>query len=507
MLKILITITLITILFSSNVFSQGLIIDHNCIDVSDIPTNILDSIKQNKRFQWSGTSHAHQITAGLKLLENELPNFNVTIGDGTTGYENGGYLPEPNGTFCIMDGVQLHFSGTCGQCCLGIGPTAYWLGQDAWDSMEKTLIDCFPNINISAWEWCGELSDYSSDYFQSYFDTLETYEEIYPDVQFIYTTGHAQFNGEDGYNRYIRNNQIRQYCIDNNKILFDFGDLDCWYNGEYNYYIYEGDTIPLQHPQYTPEIIHHTTEESCKNKARAVWYMMARLSGWDREINVDLKVYLEGSFNGLDMNNSLNSSGSLPLFQPYNIAPWNYDGIESVSVIPNADVVDWVLVELRDAAQPVDATEETIVGKMAGFLLKDGNVVDIDGYNPLNFNVSVNENLYVVVRHLSHLDIIGANPANLIEDTYEYDFTTSEYQVYGGINGHKEIAVGIWGMISGDGNGDGTINMNDKYDTWLNQSGQSGYKTADFDMGGKVDNRDKNEKWLENINKESQIPN
>ena len=85
MLEKLITITLITILFSGNVFSQGLIIDHNCIDISEIPSNIIDSIKQNKRFQWSGTSHAHQITAGLKLLENELSDLDVTIGDGTNG--------------------------------------------------------------------------------------------------------------------------------------------------------------------------------------------------------------------------------------------------------------------------------------------------------------------------------------------------------------------------------------------------------------------------------------
>ena len=52
MLKKLITITLITILFSGNVFSQGLIIDHNCTDVNAIPSNIIDSIKQNKKFQW-----------------------------------------------------------------------------------------------------------------------------------------------------------------------------------------------------------------------------------------------------------------------------------------------------------------------------------------------------------------------------------------------------------------------------------------------------------------------
>ena len=499
MLKKLLIFILFNIIFSGFIFSQGLIVDHTSTDISAIPSNIIDSIKLNKKFQWCGQSHSHQITAGLELLENENPLLDVTIEPVT--------LPEPNGTFSIMEGITLHFA-QCGTCCWEyIYPTAYWQGQDAWDGVEKTFNECYPEINLSGFSWCGELSDHDTSYVRAYLDTLANYESTYPEIQFIYVTGHAQANDVAGYNRWKNNEFIRNYCIDNNKILFDFGDLDCWSNGEFSYYLYEGDTIPIQHSDYNEDIIYHTNALSCKNKARAVWYMMARLSGWDREIKVSAKVYLEGSFNGLDMNNSLNSSGSLPLFQPYNIAPWNYNGYESVSVIPNADVVDWVLVELRDAAQPVDATEETIVGKMAGFLLNDGLIVNLDGYSPLDFNVTINDNLYIVVRHISHLDIIGANPANLIEDTYEYDFTSSEYQVYGGMSGHKEIAVGIWGMISGDGNGDGTINMNDKYDTWLNQSGQSGYKTADFDMGGKVDNRDKNEKWLDNINKESQIPN
>jgi len=65
---------------------------------------------------------------------------------------------------------------------------------------------------------------------------------------------------------------------------------------------------------------------------------------------------------------------------------------------------------------------------------------------------------------------------------------------------------GVWGMISGDANADGVVNLDDKNVTWINQSGQSGYNAADFDMGGKVDNKDKNEKWLKNINMQSHVP-
>ncbi|MBN1338239.1 MAG: right-handed parallel beta-helix repeat-containing protein, partial [Bacteroidales bacterium] len=64
---------------------------------------------------------------------------------------------------------------------------------------------------------------------------------------------------------------------------------------------------------------------------------------------LDLKAFLEGPFNGSEMNTTLNSGGHLPLSQPYNQAPWYYSGTEAVTAIPNTDVVDWVLIELRDA--------------------------------------------------------------------------------------------------------------------------------------------------------------
>ena len=65
----------------------------------------------------------------------------------------------------------------------------------------------------------------------------------------------------------------------------------------------------------------------------------------------DLTILLEGPFNGIDMNTTFNDNGILPLNQPYNTAPWYYPGTESVASIPNPDIVDWVLVELRDATE------------------------------------------------------------------------------------------------------------------------------------------------------------
>lgn len=49
-------------------------------------------------------------------------------------------------------------------------------------------------------------------------------------------------SGSTGYNRWVNNEMVRQYCIDNDKILFDFADLDCWSNGDQNTYAYDPGT-------------------------------------------------------------------------------------------------------------------------------------------------------------------------------------------------------------------------------------------------------------------------
>ncbi|MCD4788919.1 MAG: hypothetical protein K8R37_02875, partial [Bacteroidales bacterium] len=48
----------------------------------------------------------------------------------------------------------------------------------------------------------------------------------------------------------------------------------------------------------------------------------------------NLSVFLEGPFNGTDMNTDLYDLGVLPNNQPYNVAPWNYDGTETITAPP-----------------------------------------------------------------------------------------------------------------------------------------------------------------------------
>ncbi|MCD4695212.1 MAG: hypothetical protein K8S16_03140, partial [Bacteroidales bacterium] len=121
-------------------------------------------------------------------------------------------------------------------------------------------------------------------------------------------------------------------------------------------------------------------------------------------IDFELFTFLEGPFESNDMSANLNSGNYLPLNQPYNMPPWNYSGTESVQAIPNSNIVDWVLIELRDA--PDVYLANTTLQRKAAFLLKNGSVVDIDGGGLLQFDGSVSYNLFVVVWHRNHLAIL-----------------------------------------------------------------------------------------------------
>ncbi|MCD4789122.1 MAG: carboxypeptidase regulatory-like domain-containing protein, partial [Bacteroidales bacterium] len=195
---------------------------------------------------------------------------------------------------------------------------------------------------------------------------------------------------------------------------------------------------------------------------------------------VNIKVFLEGPFNGTDMNTNLNSDGFIPLNQPYTGQPWNYSGTESVVSIP-ANVVDWVLIELRDTTEAQYATGSVKIARQAAFLLNDGSVVGLDGSDMPWHVVTITNNLFVVIWHRNHLNIISAFPLTKTGGVYTYDFTTGAGQAYN--SGQKDIG-GVWGMAAGDGNGDGIADDLDISGTWASDAGESGYWRGDFNMNG-----------------------
>jgi hypothetical protein len=229
---------------------------------------------------------------------------------------------------------------------------------------------------------------------------------------------------------------------------------------------------------------------------------------------INLKVFLEGPYNGTNMNTDLRTAGSIPLSQPFNPSlpyydngspKWLYTGSESVGSIP-ANVVDWVLVQLRDATAPAGASSATIIGTQAAFVLNNGTIVGLDGSSPLNFNTTFSNNLYAVVFHRNHLAVMSNYGLSSGGGTFNYDFTTGINQAYGGANGHKDIGSGVWGMISADGNGNGIIQGTDETLVWKIDLGNSGYRGGDFNLNNITQATDETSYWKLNLGNGGQVP-
>ena len=182
------------------------------------------------------------------------------------------------------------------------------------------------------------------------------------------------------------------------------------------------------------------------------------------------------------MSNNLNNW--VATTQPYNTAPWNYAGTETLST-SHPNIVDWVLIELRDSNDPT-----IVLAQQAALLLLDGNIVSTDWLGDNNliytkwYNLSGNDSYYIVVQHRNHLAIISQAP-QAIPGTNLIDFSNPNL-VMDGIEQLKDMGDGYYALRSGDFNGDGVITVAD-FNAYRNETAEiNQYLYGDFNLDGHV---------------------
>jgi len=193
----------------------------------------------------------------------------------------------------------------------------------------------------------------------------------------------------------------------------------------------------------------------------------------DAKYVYNAKAYLRGAWNngsGL-MRTNLNSAGLIPLTQPYAGAPTNYPGTESVASIPNANIVDWVLLEFRKPASGdgADADAASTIGRRAAFLLNNGDIVDLDGVSSPFIEISKQGGGFIVVKHRNHIAIMSNNLASNALGTFANDFSVAANAYTNPLASSTPTTVlfpsspgnSLYGMWPGDVNRNGTVSSAD----------------------------------------------
>jgi hypothetical protein len=247
---------------------------------------------------------------------------------------------------------------------------------------------------------------------------------------------------------------------------------------------------------------------SCSSTISHLAYNFANTSTWAQTavstptcgegLTARIKVFLEGPFNTLTnkMNDDLRTLNILHnnvTSEPYSSTPYSYSNVGTTGgeAVPTSifstsgdnAIVDWIFVELRDAADI-----NTVRHTRAALLQVDGDIVDVDGVSPVVFprptSPTPTNTYYIGIRHRNHLTIRTGNAYDLSTNP-AIDFTVNNDNV---TTSRMNIMSNFKVMRGGQANTDDDITASDVLRIRLSNNGTLGnfYKIEDINMSGQV---------------------
>jgi hypothetical protein len=220
---------------------------------------------------------------------------------------------------------------------------------------------------------------------------------------------------------------------------------------------------------------------------------------------------LQGAYDGTSglMRDDLRTASLVPTTEPYTGLGYTHIGggsetvAQSVLNVTGADaIVDWVVVELRESANPAN-----VIASRSALMQADGDIVDTDGVSTVAFNAIADGDYYVAILHRNHVGIMTGNALTLISNAptaTTVDFTTTS--LYGGPTAYATVGAGFQALVAGDASFDGQVQNTDDVYFWAPSTGSSGYQPGDYDLDAQVQNTDKVYYWISNAGLGTAIP-
>jgi len=239
------------------------IADHTTASLALLAPDAIDNAKETLHIAYGHTSHGSQLVTGMT---------------GLVGFAGDRYAFRSGGGDGYLDLRDRPFSG------------ANDLGnpdRTSWAPATRTYLDANSDINVIIWSWCGQASSASEADITTYLNLMNGLETDYPAVIFVYMTGHLDGSGAEG-NLNLRNEQIRAFCRDNNKVLFDFADIES----------YDPDGVPYMEKLANDACDYDSDGNGSRDSNWAIAWQSAHPGEWyncsaahSQPLNANLKAY------------------------------------------------------------------------------------------------------------------------------------------------------------------------------------------------------------------------
>lgn len=236
---------------------------------------------------YAGESHSEAIRTGLTQLESIDNKYQVNVKSSGT--------PDP------YTDQHLRASGaTWGDISSSTG-WIYSYGEEDWFTTALAITRTKAgitycnsnNLTISAmgFGWCWDNSITAGEDISAYLNATQEYIDFCASNGYVtkvfFTTGPVDdYSGEASYNNYLRWKQIRDYVrLTPSAILFDYADILCYNDdGSPGTAIWNGITYPvITNKNEFPTQTGHISNAGALRLAKAMWWMLARIAGWDGE--------------------------------------------------------------------------------------------------------------------------------------------------------------------------------------------------------------------------------
>jgi hypothetical protein len=263
--------------------SEPLIVDHTCTDITLIPEAGINQARATLHIAYGHTSHGSQLTDGMTGLITFANGggLGLSLPDSIFTWNNGG----------IGGALDLHDYAMA----LDLGYYPLWVDET------RDYLDNNPETNVIIWAWCGDVDNkYVAGTLDSeYLTPMNQLELDYPGVTFVYMTGHVD-HGSDTNNK-LANQMVRDYCVNNNKVLYDFADIEC-YDPDNTFFEFPNDNCDYYESEFGPLLGNwaiewqnshtenvdwytcdaaHTQPLNANQKAYAAWWLWVSISGYE----------------------------------------------------------------------------------------------------------------------------------------------------------------------------------------------------------------------------------